>query len=365
MSEKRVAPIEKRTLPATFYRSRRLYEHSLDAIFARTWQWLTDSGSYPEEGAVAPVTLLPGALNEPLLLVAGAKGESPSCLSNVCTHRGAILVEHGCQAKSLRCRYHGRRFSLDGTYQSAPGFEEAVNFPQKQDHLSSLKLEHWGPFAFASLDPVFAFSELMGHMSERLSFLDLDRLVFKPELSNDYDINAHWALYVDNYLEGLHIPFVHPSLTSVLDLKSYRTELFQYGNLQLGVAAGKGDCFDLPPHSQDYGQEIGAYYYWLFPNMMFNFYPWGLSLNIVSPQGHDRTRVHFRTYVLDETRMGSYSPADIKQTEMEDEDVVHLVQKGIQSRLYQSGRYAPTWEQGVQQFHQLMARLMDTELGID
>ena len=41
--------------------------------------------------------------------------------------------------------------------------------------------------------------------------------------------------------------------------------------------------FDLPPGHPDEGQAIAAYYLWLFPNMMFNFYPWGLSVNIVIP----------------------------------------------------------------------------------
>ena len=87
---------------------------------------------------------------------------------------------------------------------------------------------------------------------------------------------------------------------------------------------------------------------------MLNFYPWGLSVNIVMPLGHNRTRVRFLTYVWKEELFGNYSVPEIKQTELEDEAVVHLVQKGIQSRLYNSGRYSPTWEQGVYQFHKLI-----------
>lgn len=381
MSDKKAAPIksderiekdsgldkrsaQERTMPASFYRSREAYELSLDKVFARSWQLLTDTKDAPPPDGMAPFTLLPGCLSEPLLLVNNAAGGLYT-LSNVCTHRGAILVEEprSCQSKSMRCRYHGRRFDLDGKYLSAPGFEhmgEADNFPAAQDHLAHLPMQQWGPFIFNSLAPAFSFKAWTGDMQERLSFLPLQKLERRDELTKDYVINANWALYVDNYLEGLHIPFVHPSLTAVLDLKNYSTELLPYGTLQLGVAAARGDSFDLPESSPDYGKAIGAYYYWLFPNLMLNFYPWGLSVNIINPEGHDRTRVRYLTYVMDESRMESYSPKAIEITEMEDEDVVQLVQKGIQSRVYRTGRYAPEWESGVRHFHQLLKGLMDS-----
>lgn len=373
MSEKKAAPIKsaertanshERTLPAAFYRSREAYEQSLDKVFARSWQLLTDKKDAPTKGDMAPFTLLPGCLSEPLLLV-NSEESGLYTLSNVCTHRGAILVEEprSCQSKSMRCRYHGRRFDLDGKYLSAPGFEQmtaADNFPAQEDHLAHLPMREWGPFIFNSLSPAFSFEAWAGDMQKRLSFLPLQKLERRDDLTKDYLINANWALYVDNYLEGLHIPFVHPSLTAVLDLKNYTTELLPYGTLQLGVAAARGDSFDLPESSPDHGKAIGAYYYWLFPNLMLNFYPWGLSVNIINPEGHDRTRVRYLTYVLDQSRMESYSPQAIEITEMEDEDVVQLVQKGIQSRVYQTGRYAPQWEIGVRHFHHLLKELMDS-----
>jgi choline monooxygenase len=58
--------------------------------------------------------------------------------------------------------------------------------------------------------------------------------------------------------------------------------------------------------------------------------------------------------------MEGYSPADIVQTEMEDEAVVQSVQQGIQSRLYKSGRYAPQWEAGVKQFHDILRSKLGT-----
>jgi choline monooxygenase len=354
-----------RTMPASFYRSAELYERSRDEIFARSWQFIgdTETLTYGHESAnVVPFTLLEGCLDEPCILINNQESQdlknSPKlqCYANVCTHRGSVLVEKACQVNSMRCRYHGRRFGLDGCFVSAPGFEQAEDFPSERDNLAKISMEQWGNLHFASVDPAFELDELIGEMKKRLEFLPLDEFKFSPELSKDYFINANWALYVDNYLEGLHVPFVHPSLATLLDPRAYHTELLPYGNVQIGVAQKAEDAFDLPASSPDHGQLIAAYYYWLYPNMMFNFYPWGLSINVVMPQGHKNTRVRFLTYVWRPERFGNYSTENIHQTELEDEEVVHAVQRGIQSRAYQSGRYSPTWEAGVYQFHQLIGK---------
>jgi choline monooxygenase len=92
---------------------------------------------------------------------------------------------------------------------------------------------------------------------------------------------------------------------------------------------------------------------------MLNFYPWGLSVNVIVPLAPDRTRVKYFTYVWDEKRMGSYSVTDIDKTEREDENIVEQVQKGVSSRLYKKGRYSPRWEAGVHQFHTLLAQFLE------
>ena len=118
----------------------------------------------------------------------------------------------------------------------------------------------------------------------------------------------------------------------------YAYHLGRYGSLQLAEAREGDAAFELPPSSPDHGQRIAAYYWWVFPNLMLNFYPWGLSLNLVQPLAPDRTRVSFRGYVLDAARLGSGAGAALDQVEMEDEAAVESVQRGLRSRLYRSGR---------------------------
>jgi choline monooxygenase len=196
-------------------------------------------------------------------------------------------------------------------------------------------------------------------MQERLPWLPLKDFMYKPELSKSYDVHAHWALYCENYLEGFHIPFVHAGLNAVIDFGNYTTELFDFSNLQLGIAKSSDEIFDLPVSSKDYGKKVAAYYFFVFPNMMFNFYPWGLSINLVQPLGIDKTRVSFLTYVWKQELFNKGAGAGLDEVEMEDEEVVEAVQKGVRSRFYTQGRYSVTREQGTHHFHRMICDAMN------
>lgn len=345
------------TISTEVYTSAVIHEAAKEKIFAPSWQFVGDTDRAPEPGSVWPFMLLDNYLSEPLLLSRDQSGQV-HCLSNVCTHRGNLLAYEPCKSSQLRCRYHGRVFGLDGKFQFMPEFKTVENFPTEADDLKKLPLFQWGKLLFTSLDPGFPAEKLLGEMMQRVSWLPLDRLEFRADLSKDYMVNANWALYCENYLEGFHIPFVHNSLSAVLDWSQYSTELFPYANLQLGIAK-KGDvCFELPADSPDYGKDVAAYYFWVFPNMMFNFYPWGLSLNLVEPQGVSACKVRFLVYVYDEHKLNTGAGSGLDQVEFEDEEVVENVQRGIRSRFYQHGRYAPEREQGTHHFHALLAEFL-------
>jgi choline monooxygenase len=347
------------TLPAQFYRDDTVFERIKEAIFERTWQWVGDSNTLlPLSEHIYPFTLLDNYLTEPMLLVRNKEDEI-ICLTNVCTHRGNIVVHHPGKAKQLMCMYHGRRFHLDGTFKSMPEFEEAIDFPRPCDHLHEFQLRNWGSHLFVGLNPIFDFSEVIETMKERVGFLPLHEFKLDASRNKDYVINCHWALYCDNYLEGFHIPFVHEDLNAALDYGSYATEVYDHVNLQIGYSEGGDETFDLPEGHPDYGKYVAAYYYWVFPNMMFNFYPWGLSVNIVKPYTKNKTKVSFITYVYDESKLDTGAGALLDKVEREDEFVVEGVHKGLQSKFYSTGRFSPKREKGVHHFHSLLAKYLN------
>ena len=345
------------TLPATFYRSENIFQESIAKIFERTWHYVADSAVIANTGQYYPFTLLDGVINEPLLLTHHSTGDK-FCLSNVCTHRGKIIAENAGQGKLLTCGYHGRCFEMNGQFRSMPAFKGVQNFPSTSDHLTQVSLSEWFQLMFVSIQPSISLAKMLEPMMKLVGWMPLEKMQFNASQSREFMVKAHWALYCDNYLEGFHIPFVHKSLNDAIVFDEYEYRLFPYVNLQVAIAKEGQPHFELPPSSPDYGKKIYAYYFWLFPNVMFNFYPWGLSLNVIEPLDHQTTKVIFRTYLFNQ-RDSERSINRIDETEYEDEAVVESVQNGIQSRFYKKGRFSPTMEQCVHHFHQLIAQFME------
>lgn len=346
------------TLPASFYRDQAVFDAIKEKVFLKSWQWIGDTNLVKLPQSVHPFVLLEGYLTEPLVLTRNADDEI-TCLTNVCTHRGNLVALHPGKSKKLICTYHGRRFDLKGKFESMPEFEEADDFPRPCDNLHQFPVLQWGPLLFAGLETLIDFDQVIDTMKKRVGFLPLNEFTHNEVLSKDFLVHAHWALYCDNYLEGFHIPFVHESLNNVLDYGSYKTEVYEHCNLQIGYTDEATEVFDLPEGHPDYGKNVAAYYYWVFPNMMFNFYPWGLSINIVKPIDIHRTKVSFISYVYDPSKLEKGAGSALEKVEREDEFVVENVQKGVNSTFYKAGRFSPTREKGVHHFHRLLAQFLN------
>ncbi len=340
------------TLPGSFYSSESLFSVAREKIFEKSWQFVTHESNLKSEKDAFPFRFLDDFIKEPLFLV---KNKNIDCFSNVCTHRGNILMNEPCNVgKSIFCKYHGRRFDSCGKFLSMPETKGMEDFPSRRDDLTKIPSEKWRQFVFTSIDPSFSFGDLIKDVEERVGWMPIEDFVYREDLSKEYTVDANWALYCDNYLECFHCPFVHKGLSAVLKHQEYHIDIFSYSSLQVGVGKDKKDCFELPKDSIDYGKKIAAYYFWLFPNTMLNFYPWGLSLNIVKPVSVGRTKVQFKSYVWDESKLDLGAGASLEKVELEDEEIVESVQKGVLSRFYEHGRFSPKMEKGVHHFHSLI-----------
>jgi choline monooxygenase len=341
-------------LPLDFYKDPKWFDHCKNEIFPASWQFLVGPELALQPGDVQPFNLLPGFIDEPLINTRDKNGTS-HILSNVCTHRGNLLLTRPGNMRQITCEYHGRCFNLDGSCLSQPGLKRVAGFPGHEDALGRpFATGEWAGLQFLSLkEAACPFESWMQPIRQRTDFLPWDELTWQPMGNHTFDVAANWALYVDNYLEGLHIPFVHPALKASLNLEAYPIELFPWGSVQIGLAAEGQAHFELPVDHPDFGQKIYAWYFWLFPNTMINVYPWGLSLNIVEPLSVRETRVRFLTYAFHNAGKNR-SDYELEQTELEDEKVVEQVQKGTMAHLYKPGKLVPEWEKTVVHFHELL-----------
>ncbi len=174
----------------------------------------------------------------------------------------------------------------------------------------------------------------------------------------DYIIDCNWKVYVDNYLEGYHIPIAHPGLMREIDYARYRTDTFRYHSQQFApIRAMKpsdaGERF-YPPGT---GLQE-ALYFWIFPNLMLNVYPDNISTNLIVPlarQDTDRLRIGSFNTTSEETQERIQ-----KAVAFSDEGftsnigLCQNVQKGLRSSTYDRGRYSVKREMAFHHFHMLL-----------
>lgn len=335
------------TLPSKYYTESSVFREIISKL-SESFHFAAHISQFGKNNII-PLPQLENILNKSLVLV---KSDEIRCLSNVCTHRGMLIATNPCSSKTLKCGYHGRTFGLDGCMKNMPEFEDVEDFPSQKDDLKEFRVMEWGGLHFVGGNKFF--DSVSEELERRIGWIKLEQFRHDESRHRDYEIKANWALYVDNYLEGFHIPFVHSDLHDILDYDSYKTELFEGGVLQIGIANKGEECFDLPESSPDYGENIAAYYYWIFPGLMLNFYPWGLSVNIVNPISVNKTKIIYHGFVGDKSLLGKGAGGDLDKVELEDQDIVEATQRGVSSRAYDRGRYSPTKEKGVHHFHKIL-----------
>jgi choline monooxygenase len=331
-------------LPPAAYTDPSLLALERERIFARTWRLAARADQLAEVGAYVATELA----GEPVLLVrtdAGVRG-----WFNVCPHRGGPLARGCGKRKTIQCGYHGWTYGLDGKLLHAP---EMAGADTTGIALAPVEVATWGPLVFAAIDPAMSFAEYLAGIPAPpagLAFV----------MRREFPVAANWKVYVDNYLEGYHIPVVHPELHKELDYDQYRTVTDRWWSRQYAplrpLPAGGGDQRAYRPERDDEQAE----YYWVFPDLMLNIYQGQLQTNVVVPLGVDRTVVVFDWYAAEPMepdkweRLVGFS----ELVQEQDAAICAAVHKNYGSRGARRGRYSPRRENGVHHFHRLVAELL-------
>jgi choline monooxygenase len=200
------------TLPARWYIASEFLPLEKDKIFARTWQAVGRTDEVARIGDFFTCEVL----GEPLVVTRGTDG-ALRAFHNVCRHRAGNVAAGKGNRKSLQCRYHGWTYALDGRLMTTPEFEGVEDFDKSCYSLHSVRVETWGPFVFVNLDTEAApLTETLGVILDETAHIPLAEM--RPVERRDYVIDCNWKVYIDNYLEGYHLPIAHPGLYRELPL---------------------------------------------------------------------------------------------------------------------------------------------------
>lgn len=397
------------TLASRFYTDRAILDVEKTSVFRRSWQ-LVGTFSQPcglsADGASLTISdpetfFTADVIGEPVVVVRDKRG-ALRAFSNVCRHRAGPIAQ-GCGAKNvLRCAYHGWTYALDGRLIGTPDIDGIEFFDRSTLGMVALRCETWEQFIFVNFDanaePLAAFLGRIPELCGGFRFAGL-----RPAERRDYVVGCNWKVYVDNYLEGYHIPVAHPGLMREIEYSQYRTETFRYHSQQFAPIRGFNREPAAIPRSErdsDLSEESAfpssakitegdrvytpgaggsqeALYFWIFPNLMLNIYPDNISTNLVVPLAHDKTLTVFEWFFQEENssceayRSNEERPVHSSlservrravvfsdQVQQEDISLCEAVQRGLNSCTYDRGRYSPKRENGVHHFHLLWSEFL-------
>ena len=341
------------TIPARLYNDPVYLELERERIFAATWQLVGRQDQLLEHGAYITAEV---GMDSVVVL---RDGDTLRGFHNVCLHRAGPVAQGCGQRGTLQCRYHGWTYRLDGSLLRAPEMEDTCNFTPENMRLRPVQVAQWGPLVFVNLNgKAPPLLEMLEDVPQRVAPFHCERMQYVT--SRSWELACNWKVYVDNYLEGYHLPVVHPGLHKELDYDQYRVEPHRYFSIQhapLRPVHGGNPDRRYDPAKTDVAEAV---YVWLFPNVMLNVYMGQMQTNTVIPLSHDCTRVTFDWYAItppaDDVARAEFTRLQEFSDQIQDEDIeiCEAVQRNLRSRVYDRGRYSAKRENGVHHFHSLL-----------
>lgn len=326
------------TLPARWYTDPAVYERERQAFFAREWLLLCHEAEVAEPGQVWAECIA----GWPLLAVRGRDGVLRG-FHNVCLHRASPILWDGAgRCEQLRCRYHGWVYDLEGRLRRVPEFGDAEDFEPGALSLHPVRIEAWRGFVFVNLgDEAPPLAEAIGPFAEAAARVPFES--FQLHSRESHELACNWKTYVDNYLEGYHVPYLHPRMARELVTKEYRVEVGEHFVLH-----------HVPTRPRVSGPVYEGFWGWFSPTAGFNVYAGGMSLERMLPVGPDRMRIDYTFLFREGTPAAEREEAFAmcRQVTGEDRMVCEAVQRNLAAGVYDRGRLSPRHEEGVFAFQQ-------------
>jgi len=330
------------TLQPEYYLDHNVWEIERREIFAKSWVMvgldhdLSRPGDYITED-VAGWPIFVQRTDNGLI-----------AFHNVCPHRaGPIVWEGGGHQPNLVCRYHGWAFDKQGALINARDF--GADAPPGAC-LSAVRAQVWRGFVFVCLDPTTP--DLMEWLGDFPAFCEAypsDGYRFHSRTVRRMAMN--WKIYNDNFLEGYHVPLVHPGMSRNIEAVSYRVE--HHGDPRWNIHTA-------PQRDGVNWSGVWGYFYPLFS---FDIFPGGMAVERWLPVGKDRTDLIFEYFFADDAPDVEATVKSSEEVADEDARVAEMVQKNLMAGVYRTGWLSPRHENGLADFHAMVRAAVDPFLG--
>jgi Rieske 2Fe-2S family protein len=343
----------ERTLPRDAYLAPEHFAREKERIFCREWVCV----GREEELAVPGDYVVKDVVGESILIVRTRDGLRAHY--NVCRHRGSQLVPDcgaGRFAGGIRCPYHSWTYTLEGELRTAPFLEESDGLARSELSLHRVGVDTWGGFMFVQLTPVEAeargltLAGQLGAVPDRLRRYPLAELRVARRIT--YEVQANWKVMLENYNECYHCGPVHPELCRLVPAFKQR------GGSELDWERGiphrdgawtftaSGTTNRLPFEGLDEDERIRHKGELVYPNFLLSLSAEHVAAFLVFPHGPDRTTIVTEfLFHPSEMAKADFDPVDAVEfwdlVNRQDWAICESVQRGMTSRVFQSGYYAP------------------------
>lgn len=323
-----------RNLDPALYASSSVFARERASIFARSWQLLAPASQLAEPG-----TYVAGEIAGLGVFAIRGRDGVLRAFRNVCRHRGARLLAEGVgRCGAVRCHYHNWVYGDDGRLIKAPWFGEEPGFRTEDWPLEPVRIETWRGLVFVAIDPRQPLTEQFGELVGELADEPIETYAHYREERMLFD--ANWKTYTDNFVEGYHIPGIHPAFFAAIDFERFST-----------VALDGVVRMTAPPRE---GLFYRGKWLWMWPNWTLSLFDGGMNTSRINPIDEGRTELIYNFYFADTSEEAAAAKEDTISRNLavvrEDFGVCVDTQKNYSTGSYTPGPLSPRHEQGVAYF---------------
>ncbi len=331
-----IAQPQLKNLESQYYVDPAIHQQERQQIFKRQWQMLGPLSRLRAPGAYVAVDVA----GWKLFALRGRDGVLRG-LHNVCRHRGARLLEEGGgQCKLLRCPYHNWVYEDTGVLQHAPWFGEDTGFHLADWPLETAALAEWRGLLFIAIDPITSLLDQLGDLPEEVADYPIE--TYTAVESRRFTMRCNWKTYTDNFVEGYHIPGIHPGFMKVIEFNQFET-IARNGLVRMTSPQRGGSIY-------------GGKWLWMWPNWTLSVFPGGMNTSRINPLSVDTTEIMYDFYFADTSTESE--PARQRTIEIncgivrEDFGICEHTQLNYASGAYTPGPLSPRHEQSVAYFQE-------------
>ncbi len=327
------------TIPARWYHDPEIWARERARVFGRDWLLVGHQGQVE-----APGDYLAGEIAGWRYLVIRGRDGQLKGFHNVYSHRAGPLVDDGAgHCDVLRCRYHRWLYDTDGNLKATPDFGDAPGFDRADYGLKPIKVALWRGLVFANLDPEAGPVEAgLGALVDMVAPYPIES--YRSVKQVTFDIGCNWKTYTDNFVEGYHIPGIHPGLNAAIDFKGFAVE-------------NRPKIVIMSAPQRD-GSIYEGVWLWRYPNTTLSVFAGGMNTSSIVPLDSGRTRLVYDFYFADRSAAAEAAIERTIETNCqivrEDFGICEIAQRNLESGAYDRGPLSPRQEAGVRHFHDML-----------